>query len=352
MSFMDNLGYMVGGAVDGYSKGMDIQEKRQKLLDEEDARQGQALTGQILQGLGGVQPQQQQPSILDQVKSMFAGGQQPGMVPQGMDQGAPLPPGYGQPQQPSPPPSMGRMPTPAPMPQQAPAMAPQGPPQQAPQGGPPQQAGGVPGGRLDWRQIVQMAKQANPNASPQAIALAVSNFMPLMSQQAQEEWRQVQLQVLQENAATRRANEKDQAFYRRDTVQQRRDAAKQASDDKAAARAQKAQDDAEKADQKAQELKSKEFERVSTAYTKLANAIAGNSKLDTQANRDLLQKLQDKMTKLGDSTGASPDAQGGAPAAAKPPVDGAKRAPDGNWYIPDPTRKGKWLQVVPNDNGG
>lgn len=34
---------------------------------------------------------------------------------------------------------------------------------------------------------------------------------------------------------------------------------------------------------------------------------------------------------------------------AKPPVgapDGAKQAPDGNWYVPDPARQGKYLKVV------
>lgn len=39
----------------------------------------------------------------------------------------------------------------------------------------------------------------------------------------------------------------------------------------------------------------------------------------------------------------------GAPATAprqnEPPVPGARRAPDGNWYVPDPNRPGKYLQV-------
>ena len=33
------------------------------------------------------------------------------------------------------------------------------------------------------------------------------------------------------------------------------------------------------------------------------------------------------------------------PKEYKPPVQGAKLAPDGNWYIPDPKRKGKYLRV-------
>jgi len=31
--------------------------------------------------------------------------------------------------------------------------------------------------------------------------------------------------------------------------------------------------------------------------------------------------------------------------AAKPPMEGARKAPDGNWYVPDPQRAGKYLQV-------
>lgn len=34
-----------------------------------------------------------------------------------------------------------------------------------------------------------------------------------------------------------------------------------------------------------------------------------------------------------------------APQAATPPLNGAKQAPDGNWYVPDPARPGKYLMV-------
>jgi chaperonin GroES len=44
-----------------------------------------------------------------------------------------------------------------------------------------------------------------------------------------------------------------------------------------------------------------------------------------------------------------PDAGGGEGAQAQgeeeAPLDGARKAPDGNWYVPDPERQGKWLQV-------
>ncbi|BAB48029.1 phage tail tip lysozyme [Mesorhizobium japonicum] len=33
--------------------------------------------------------------------------------------------------------------------------------------------------------------------------------------------------------------------------------------------------------------------------------------------------------------------------AGAPPVSGATKAPDGNWYVPDPARPGKYLKVVP-----
>jgi hypothetical protein len=41
--------------------------------------------------------------------------------------------------------------------------------------------------------------------------------------------------------------------------------------------------------------------------------------------------------------GESPGKQGSASEA--PPVDGARKAPDGNWYLADPKRPGKYLQV-------
>lgn len=34
-----------------------------------------------------------------------------------------------------------------------------------------------------------------------------------------------------------------------------------------------------------------------------------------------------------------------------PPVPGARKAADGNWYVPDPTRPGKWLRVLPQGQG-
>ena len=40
-----------------------------------------------------------------------------------------------------------------------------------------------------------------------------------------------------------------------------------------------------------------------------------------------------------------PNDEEGEPAATAPPTQGARQAPDGNWYIPDPKRPGKYLRV-------
>jgi hypothetical protein len=42
-------------------------------------------------------------------------------------------------------------------------------------------------------------------------------------------------------------------------------------------------------------------------------------------------------------TGGNPPDQG-----EQPPVPGARKAPDGQWYVNDPTRPGGYLRVVPN----
>jgi hypothetical protein len=40
----------------------------------------------------------------------------------------------------------------------------------------------------------------------------------------------------------------------------------------------------------------------------------------------------------------APGQNGGAP-AQQPPAPGARQAPDGNWYVSDPARPGKYLRV-------
>ncbi len=43
----------------------------------------------------------------------------------------------------------------------------------------------------------------------------------------------------------------------------------------------------------------------------------------------------------------APEVLGGRTTQAAPPVEGARKAPDGNWYVPDPNRPGKYLRVEP-----
>lgn len=49
--------------------------------------------------------------------------------------------------------------------------------------------------------------------------------------------------------------------------------------------------------------------------------------------------------------GAAPGATPGAAQAPAAPAPGARQAPDGNWYMPDPNRPGKYLLVKPDANG-
>lgn len=50
-------------------------------------------------------------------------------------------------------------------------------------------------GALDWRQIVATVQQSNPGIRPDVMAEAVNQFLPMMSQQSQLEWRQHSLQI-------------------------------------------------------------------------------------------------------------------------------------------------------------
>ena len=98
-----------------------------------------------------------------------------------------------------------------------PPMAPQGGPPGQPPGGmrPPMQGGGMPpgaggppgmppggpqqGGRpqpsLDLPTIIQAIVKSNPGAPPQVIAAAVNRFTPLMNAQAQQQWKEMSLQL-------------------------------------------------------------------------------------------------------------------------------------------------------------
>jgi hypothetical protein len=67
-----------------------------------------------------------------------------------------------------------------------------------------------------------------------------------------------------------------------------------------------------------------------------------------QQNRAIAIQAMNKnagVAYFNQGTGSSPKATS-SQATAGAPVSGAKKAPDGNWYIPDPNRPGKYLQVV------
>ncbi len=58
-------------------------------------------------------------------------------------------------------------------------------------------------------------------------------------------------------------------------------------------------------------------------------------------NQGLFARIRD-YTEGGSKTNAPAT----APSNAAPAVQGARKAPDGNWYVPDPNRPGKYLKVV------
>lgn len=84
------------------------------------------------------------------------------------------------------------------------------PPGQSPQMGG-MQSGGQPAGgmqqrgqgQLDWRQLVQAVKQANPNLPPEVMAEAVNQFLPLMNATSQQEWKQISLQMREQQILQR-----------------------------------------------------------------------------------------------------------------------------------------------------
>jgi hypothetical protein len=53
-----------------------------------------------------------------------------------------------------------------------------------------------------------------------------------------------------------------------------------------------------------------------------------------------------RATRPGAAPAFGPVKQPAAKAPAKAPVAGAKQAPNGKWYVPDPKRPGKFLEVT------
>ena len=112
---------------------------------------------------------------------------------------------------------------------------------------------------------------------------------------------------------------------------------------------------------------------IETEIDRLSNQMAaGHANVIAAAGQELPEDLADKADKIyldpksslyaygnkppaiakakdapADSGGGGggPQQSGGGSGGGAPPVPGAKKASDGNWYVPDPARPGKYLRV-------
>lgn len=107
---------------------------------------------------------------------------------------------------------------------------------------------------------------------------------------------------------------------------------------------------------------------VYDAETKRMSALQKMLPLDQAGLEKLIRQLVEESSKttlepitaanaddLDEDTapGAKPNAKAESAAGGEaPPVAGARKAPDGNWYLADPTRPGKYLQVNVGTGGG
>ena len=97
---------------------------------------------------------------------------------------------------------------------------------------------------------------------------------------------------------------------------------------------------------------------VYKAETDRMKALVDQLPMDQGGLEQLVQQLVDQSLKtslepilkenLGTNEAEQPTSQpAGEPAGAAPPIPGARQAPDGNWYLADPTRTGKYLRIGP-----
>lgn len=92
---------------------------------------------------------------------------------------------------------------------------------------------------------------------------------------------------------------------------------------------------------------------VYEAETKRMTALQKMLPMDAEGLKGVIgQLLEDALSARLDPIlkANAPDVNGGMPeegAGESPPIPGAQRASDGNWYIGDPTRPGKYLHVKP-----
>ncbi len=160
-------GYQEAESTQAQTAMRQLQARQQR-----DAMEGQALFGRMFQQLS----QAEMPGAMP-------------LPPQPGQQSMPAQPQGGMPMGMPPRPSMG------------PGQMPPGPGPMAP---PPGQLPPGPGGGLrqpmDWRTLAALAWQADPNAKPEVIAAAVAQWMPLMNQQSQQEFRQLQLMLAGQRA--------------------------------------------------------------------------------------------------------------------------------------------------------
>lgn len=193
-------------------------------------------------GLTDLKRTQEARSAFGNALALLAGGGQGNQVPPPPQQMMP-----GQPSQPVQQPGMGPVP-PAPgappggpmrppqmgapggaPPMQQPGMMPPGggmPPGGQPQMQPQQQQGGMRPGAMDWRAIAQAIQQTNPGIKPDVMAEAINQFIPLMNQQSQMEWKQYMAGIAQQRQNTnqeRADTSRDQGGQRLEQNQQRVD---------------------------------------------------------------------------------------------------------------------------------
>jgi hypothetical protein len=88
---------------------------------------------------------------------------------------------------------------------------------------------------------------------------------------------------------------------------------------------------------------------AATRYAQAKSATYMDVTQQTAAFNQSYNEAIDAMSAPAEGAPQGGAAQETAPPAAKgsdtPPVEGAKKAPNGNWYVPDPKRPGKYLQV-------
>lgn len=320
LSGIGGLGAAYGGFQQAESTDQDIQKKQLGNQEAMTDVAGQQAFGKALQLLfqgssqGGAPPQPPMPGQ----PSMPQGGppgQQPGMPPGGPMPGGPppggmQPPGMGQPQgsPPGMPPPGGQPPMPGPggpMPPQG------GPPGGQPPGG--QQPPGMQQGKpsLDLQSIIGAIVKSNPGAPPQVIAAAVNRFVPLMNAQAQQQWKELSLQ-LREQAIMQSEKYKGIAAEQRgqalDQGQQRADTGRQESERKREQVDKRLQQGDKRIDLETQRLEQQKLQKQITTDMKMkqfqAQLDQAQARKDAAQTRNILQAMHLRAAELISAWGA------------------------------------------------